>query len=45
VVGGLLSAFDLSEDAIFLKRARELVDLMLPALGPADSGTGMRARP
>jgi uncharacterized protein YyaL (SSP411 family) len=39
VVGGLLSAYDLSGDELFLKKATELVDLMVPAMGgPSSSG-------
>ena len=30
IVGGLLSAFDLSEDAMFLGKAQQLVDLLMP---------------
>lgn len=44
-MGGLLSAYDLSGDEVFLRRTRELVDLMLPAMGPADSATGAPPRP
>ena len=40
MVGGLLSAYDLSEDKVFLGRAQELVELMLPAMGSDDVGTG-----
>jgi len=40
VVGGLLSAYDLSGDKVFLGRAQELVELMLPAMGGDDVGTG-----
>ncbi|CAK4106105.1 unnamed protein product [Aphanomyces euteiches] len=32
-LGGLLSAFDLSQDDVFKQRAVELADLMLPAFG------------
>ena len=42
VVGGLLSAYDLSGDNVFLGRAQELVELMLPAMGSDDVGTGMQ---
>lgn len=39
VVGGLMSAYDLSGDALFLQKATELVDLMVPAMGgPSSSG-------
>ncbi|CAO2189197.1 unnamed protein product [Urochloa humidicola] len=31
VVGGLLSAYDLSDDKIFLEKAREITDRLLPA--------------
>lgn len=31
VVGGLLSAYDLSEDKLFLDKAREIADRLLPA--------------
>lgn len=31
VVGGLLSAYDLSEDAIFLEKAKDIADRLLPA--------------
>ena len=31
VVGGLLSAYDLSADKIFLEKARDITDRMLPA--------------
>eukprot|EP00252_Welwitschia_mirabilis_P007295 TRINITY_DN1853_c0_g1_i2.p1 TRINITY_DN1853_c0_g1~~TRINITY_DN1853_c0_g1_i2.p1 ORF type:complete len:452 (+),score=88.24 TRINITY_DN1853_c0_g1_i2:187-1542(+) len=31
VVGGLLSAYDLSEDGIFLQKAQEIADRLLPA--------------
>ncbi|OZJ06899.1 hypothetical protein BZG36_00037 [Bifiguratus adelaidae] len=37
-VGGLLAAYDLSEDRVFLDKAEELVSLLLPAF---DSPTGM----
>jgi len=40
VVGGLLSAYDLSGDKVLLGRAQELVELMLPAMGGDDVGTG-----
>ena len=30
IVGGLLSAYDFSADRIFLQRAQELVDFMMP---------------
>lgn len=30
IVGGLLSAFDLSEDPMFLNKAQQLVDLLMP---------------
>lgn len=39
VVGGLLSAFDLSGEKVFLDRAQELVELMLPAMGKDDDPT------
>ena len=45
VVGGLLSAYDLSEDKVFLGRAQELVELMLPAMGGDDIGTGATLSP
>ncbi|XP_028774139.1 mannosyl-oligosaccharide 1,2-alpha-mannosidase MNS1-like isoform X2 [Neltuma alba] len=38
VLGGLLSAYDLSDDKIFLEKARELADKLLPAW---DSPTGI----
>lgn len=31
VVGGLLSAYDLSGDAIFLEKAKDIADRLLPA--------------
>lgn len=31
VVGGLLSAYDLSEDEVFLEKARDIADRLLPA--------------
>jgi hypothetical protein len=31
VVGGLLSAYDLSEDQVFLNKARDIADRLLPA--------------
>jgi mannosyl-oligosaccharide alpha-1,2-mannosidase len=31
VVGGLLSAYDLSADKIFLEKARDITDRLLPA--------------
>lgn len=31
VVGGLLSAYDLSSDKIFLEKARDIADRLLPA--------------
>lgn len=31
VVGGLLSAYDLSEDELFLEKARDIADRLLPA--------------
>ena len=31
VVGGLLSAYDLSEDKLFLEKARDIADRLLPA--------------
>ncbi len=37
IVGGLLSAFQLSEDPLFLVRAEELVQKMLPAFEPPDT--------
>ena len=37
VVGGLLSAFQLSGDNVFLVRAEELVQKMLPAFEPPDT--------
>ena len=40
VVGGLLSAYDLSGENVFLGRAQELVELMLPAMGEDGVGTG-----
>ena len=42
VVGGLLSAYDLSGEKVFLDRAQELVELMLPAMG-SDDDTGIGA--
>jgi mannosyl-oligosaccharide alpha-1,2-mannosidase len=44
VVGGLLSAYDLSRERVFLDRAQELVELMLPAMG-SDDDTGIGALP
>lgn len=41
VVGGLLSAYDLSGDELFLRRTQELVDLMLVAMEPSNPGTGI----
>ena len=40
VVGGLLSAYDLSGQKVLLGKAQELVELMLPAMGSGDTGTG-----
>ena len=37
IVGGLLSAFQLSEDPVFLVRAEELVQKMLPAFEQPDT--------
>lgn len=31
VIGGLLSAYDLSDDDIFLEKARDIADRLLPA--------------
>lgn len=36
VLGGLLSAYDLSRDAIFLEKAREIGDILIEAF--ADNG-------
>ena len=30
IVGGLLSAFDLSEDSMFLGKAQQLVEMLMP---------------
>lgn len=38
VVGGLLSAYDLSGDKIFLEKARDIADRLLPAW---DTPTGI----
>lgn len=35
IVGGLLSAFDLSGDDIFLQKARDIADRLLPAWNTA----------
>ena len=36
-----MSAYDLSGDNVFLQKTQQLVDLMLPAMGPDDNSTGM----
>lgn len=41
VVGGLVAAFDLSGDRLFLSKAVELVDLMLPAMDDSRTGGGL----
>ncbi|CAM9184066.1 unnamed protein product [Choristocarpus tenellus] len=41
VLGGLLSAYDLSKDHVFLERAKELADRLLPAF---ESATGLPYR-
>lgn len=38
MVGGLLSAYDLSNDKIFLEKAQDIADRLLPAW---DSSTGI----
>lgn len=37
IVGGLLSAFDLSEDSLFLDKAQQLVDLLMPVFNATGS--------
>lgn len=44
IVGGLLGAYELSEDAMFLDKAQECVDLMLPIFGTSPSGKGRLLR-
>lgn len=39
-MGGLLGAFELSQDAMFLDKAQECVDLMLPVFATSPSGEG-----
>lgn len=41
IVGGLLSAFDMSEDAMFLNKAQLLVDILMPVF----NATGKPFRP
>ena len=38
IVGGLLGAYELSQDAMFLDKARECVDLMLPVFQTSPTG-------
>ena len=38
IVGGLLSAYDLSEDRMFLGKAQQLVELLMPAFATATTG-------
>lgn len=39
VVGGLVAAYDLSGDKVFMDKAVELVDLMLPSMNGSSTGT------
>lgn len=45
IVGGLLSAFDLSDDGMFLEKARKLVDMLMPAFYTATTGEISRNLP
>lgn len=38
IVGGLLSAYDLSEDGLFLDKAQKLVDMLMPVFSTAVTG-------
>lgn len=38
IVGGLLGAYELSQDVMFLDKARECVDLMLPIFETSPTG-------
>ena len=40
IVGGLLGAYELSQDAMFLNKAQECVDLMLPVFATSPTGKG-----
>ena len=41
IVGGLLGAYELSQDGMFLDKAQECVDLMLPIFETSPTGKGM----
>lgn len=38
IVGGLLSAYDLSEDRMFLSKAEKLVDMLMPVFNASTTG-------
>ena len=42
IVGGFLAAYDLSQDSLFLDKAREVVDRMLPYFESATTGEATR---
>jgi hypothetical protein len=39
IVGGLISAFDLSNDNMFLEKATRLVDMLMPVFDTASTGS------
>lgn len=44
VVGGLLSAYDLTENKMFLKKARDIADRLLPAFNTPSGYPKVRSR-